>query len=67
MKAAVLALSMLFVVGCSEHYRYKCQDPVNKDNKECNRPDCEVTGECWDKLSGHSSSDHSDKQESSGE
>lgn len=52
MKAVMLALSLLLVAGCSEHYRYPCQDPANWKKEECNRPACEGDGMCWDKLSG---------------
>lgn len=52
MKAVMLALSLLLVAGCSEHYRYPCQDPANWKKEECNRPTCEGDGMCWDTLSG---------------
>ena len=52
MKAVLVALSLLLVAGCGEHYRYPCQDPANWKKKECNRPLCEADGMCWDKLSG---------------
>jgi hypothetical protein len=47
----LLALSCT-LVGCSDTYRYPCQDPANKDKAECSRPDCEVDGMCYDKLNG---------------
>ena len=47
----LLALSCT-LVGCSDHYRYACQDPENKDKAECNRPICEAEGLCYDKLNG---------------
>lgn len=47
----LLALSCT-LVGCSDHYRYDCQDPKNKDKAECNPPDCEADGLCYDKLNG---------------
>ena len=47
----LLALSCT-LVGCSDHYRYPCQDPENKDKAECNRPACEADGLCYDKLNG---------------
>lgn len=52
MKALMLALSLLLVAGCSEQYRYPCQDPANWKKEECNRPVCEADGMCWDTLSG---------------
>ena len=47
----LLALSCT-LAGCSDHYRYPCQDPENKDKAKCNRPVCEVDGMCYDKLNG---------------
>ena len=47
----LLALSCT-LVGCSDAYRYPCQDPENKDKAECNRPACEIDGMCYDKLNG---------------
>jgi hypothetical protein len=52
MKAAFLVLTALLLVGCEDTYRYPCQDPANKDKAECNRPDCEADGFCYDKLNG---------------
>ena len=49
---AVLILAALLLTGCSDVYRYPCQDPANKDNPECNRPICEADGMCYDKLNG---------------
>jgi hypothetical protein len=47
----LLALSCT-LVGCSDTYRYPCQDPANKDKAECNLPACEADGFCYDKLNG---------------
>lgn len=47
----VLALSCT-LVGCSDHYRYACQDAANKNKEECNHPACDVEGLCYDKLNG---------------
>lgn len=52
MKAVLLILSALLLVGCEDRYRYPCQDPANKDNPECNLPECEIDGNCYDKLNG---------------
>jgi len=52
MKAVLLILTALLLIGCEDTYRYPCQDPENWKNPECNRPACEVDGFCWDKLSG---------------
>ena len=52
MKTVMLALSLLLVAGCEEHYRYPCQDPANWNNKECQKPVCEADGTCPDQLTG---------------
>jgi hypothetical protein len=52
MKAVMLALSLLLVAGCSDHYRYPCQDPANWNSEECQRPQCEAEGICPDQLLG---------------
>ena len=52
MKAAFLVLTALLLVACEDTYRYPCQDPANKDKAECNRPDCEADGFCYDSLNG---------------
>ena len=52
MKAVFLVLAALLLVGCEDRYRYPCQDPANKDNPECNRPECEKDGLCYDTLNG---------------
>lgn len=52
MKAVMLALSLLLVAGCEDHYRYPCQDPANWNSEECQRPVCEAEGICPDQLLG---------------
>lgn len=52
MRAVFCLLTALLLTGCADHYRYSCQDPANKDKKECNRPICETDGLCYDKLNG---------------
>jgi hypothetical protein len=52
MKAVMLALSLLLVAGCEDHYRYPCQDPANWNTEECQRPQCEAEGICPDQLLG---------------
>ena len=51
MKYAILTV-VLLLTGCSDTYRYPCQDPENANKPECNRPLCEVDGFCFDKLNG---------------
>lgn len=46
---AVTAVMML--AGCSEAYRYPCQDPENVAKPECVPPQCEIEGGCsWELL-----------------
>lgn len=54
MKAAYLTLTALLLTGCSDTYRYPCQDPANKHKEECSRPACEEDndGMCYDTLNG---------------
>lgn len=53
MKKLVLLLALsCTLVGCSDSYRYPCQDPANKDKTECNHPACDADGMCYDKLNG---------------
>ena len=52
MKKTIFLLALLLVGGCSDTYRYPCQDPANKDKEECNRPACEVDRMCYDTLNG---------------
>jgi len=52
MKAVSILFAALLLAGCSDTYRYECQDPENKDKPECNRPICEADGLCYDKLNG---------------
>ncbi len=50
--AVLLALSLLLIAGCEDHYRYPCQDPANWNSEECQRPQCEAEGICPDQLIG---------------
>lgn len=34
------------LVGCTDRFRYPCQDPDNWENAECKKPICEVTRTC---------------------
>lgn len=51
-KIAFLVALSFTLVGCEDRYRYPCQDPANKDNPECSRPQCETDGFCYDQLNG---------------
>lgn len=51
--AILLVSAAMLVTGCSDTYRYPCQDPANFEKKECQRPLCEVDGMCSEDLVGH--------------
>ena len=38
--------------GYEGRYRYECQDPANWENKECNPPECKMTGTCTTDIIG---------------
>ena len=40
----------VLLVGCSDQFRYPCQDPRNWDKSDCKRPLCSVTSTCPDQL-----------------
>jgi hypothetical protein len=42
--------SMLVLAGCSERYRYPCQDPANWESQECQKPFCSANGTCPEDL-----------------
>lgn len=47
----LLSLSLLtLLMGCSDYYRYPCQDPANWEKKECKPPICTVTQTCPEDL-----------------
>lgn len=48
----IFAILTLLLSGCRETYRYPCQDPENWEREECQRPRCEVDGQCRDDLTG---------------
>lgn len=52
MKALLIPVIALLLVGCEERYRYPCQDPENAEKAECTRPVCEADGMCYDSLNG---------------
>jgi len=39
-----LVLSLL--AGCSDRFRYPCQDPANWESSECKPPICTATNTC---------------------
>ena len=46
----VVASAVFAIAGCSDQYRYPCQDPANQNSKECNPPECVADGTCTDYL-----------------
>ena len=50
-KSIMTMLSMCLVVnGCTENFRYPCQDPKNWDSEDCKPPICTATGTCPDDV-----------------
>ena len=41
-----LVFLALNLVGCSDRFRYPCQDPKNWDTPECKPPICTATATC---------------------
>ena len=48
--AWVFVPAVLALAGCSEGYRYPCQDPENWDKKLCQKPYCSANGTCPEDL-----------------
>jgi hypothetical protein len=44
MKYMIIFLALL--AGCSDSYRYACQDPANHHKAQCQPPVCEANGTC---------------------
>jgi hypothetical protein len=45
-----LVLVLVIISGCSDAYRYPCQDPANQSKPECTPPECVADGTCTDYL-----------------
>jgi len=45
----IIALTLL-LAGCSDMYRYPCQNPDNWEHKVCKRPYCSANGTCPEDL-----------------
>jgi len=45
-----LILSLVFLAGCQDRYRYACQDPQNWDQAICKKPICSSSYTCPDQL-----------------
>ena len=53
MAGFMLVAAVFAIAGCSDQYRYPCQDPENQASKECNPPVCEADGTCTEYLVEH--------------
>jgi hypothetical protein len=53
----VLLLSLILISGCSDNYRYPCQDPKQWEMEHCNKPQCEVHRECPSHIFGELETD----------
>jgi hypothetical protein len=48
---AILAASALFALaGCSDQYRYPCQDPAKMGLEKCSPQVCSLTDMCPDRI-----------------
>ena len=43
-------LLLIFLSGCEDRYRYKCQNPDYFQSADCQRPKCLFTQQCSDYL-----------------
>jgi hypothetical protein len=51
MKSLIIAsIAALMMVGCSDRFRYPCQDPDNWEKQECKKPWCSADGTCPEDL-----------------
>ena len=46
----ILAWVALIIAGCADQYRYPCQDPANRNSKECKPPVCYADETCTEYL-----------------
>lgn len=49
LKFLTILLSLL-MAGCSDNYRYKCQNPDNFHHADCQKPKCLFTQQCPEYL-----------------
>ena len=47
---AACIFGVLVASGCSDQYRYPCQDPTNTNNPECKSPICDADETCTEYL-----------------
>jgi len=50
MKKLALILAMMALAGCSDRYRYPCQNPDNFHQPDCQKPKCLFTQQCPEYL-----------------
>lgn len=55
-KTWLLIPTILLLTGCSDGFRYPCQDPENWDKKICQKPYCSANGTCPEDLSHYEKS-----------
>jgi len=48
----IITIALLALAGCSDTFRYPCQDPANHYKTHCNPPVCEANGTCTKYLIG---------------
>jgi len=46
MKTIAAVSFIVLLAGCSQQFRYPCQDPENWEKSECKLPICEVNRDC---------------------
>ena len=46
----LLLITLGLLAGCSDHYRYPCQNPDNFAKPECQKPTCLFTQMCPEYL-----------------
>ena len=50
MKTIITLIALLCLAGCSDRFRYECQDPANWNSAQCQKPACEASRTCPDLL-----------------
>lgn len=45
-----IILLVLLLAGCSDMYRYPCQNPDNWEHRVCKKPYCSANGTCPEDL-----------------
>ena len=42
----IIIMTAVLLTGCSDTFRYPCQNPDNHHKSHCNPPVCEASGTC---------------------